>query len=99
MDIDAYAAWAAKIARIPEAATPDPERLSYLALGLASEAGEVADHVKRLLRDGESAWKPAEVAEELGDVLYYWAVLCVACGRSPADLLTASKTKIEARIA
>jgi NTP pyrophosphatase (non-canonical NTP hydrolase) len=99
MDVDEYAAWAAKAARIPESGTRDPERLSYLALGLAGEAGEVADHVKKLLRDGDSAWKPGEVAEELGDVIFYWAALCVACGRPPSDVLAASRTKIEARIA
>jgi NTP pyrophosphatase (non-canonical NTP hydrolase) len=61
---------------------PDRERLSYLGLGLASEAGEVADHLKELLRDG--AWRPGEVAEELGDLACYWAAMYAASGGRPA---------------
>jgi NTP pyrophosphatase (non-canonical NTP hydrolase) len=99
MDVNDYAAWAAEVARIPAGGTMDRERLSYLALGLTGEAGEVADLVKKLLRDGESAWSPERVAEELGDVIYYWSALCAAIGRSPSDVLAASRAKIEARIA
>ena len=99
MDIDDYVAWAAKTARISAGGTRDRELLSYLGLGLAGEAGEVADHVKKLLRDGESAWRPEHVADELGDLIYYWAAFCAAIGRSPGDVLAASRAKIEARIA
>jgi NTP pyrophosphatase (non-canonical NTP hydrolase) len=98
VDINEYAAWAAKVARVPAGGTMDRERLSYLALGLTGEAGEVADHVKKLLRDGEAAWDPDHVSEELGDLVYYWAALCMAIGRRPADVLAASHAKIEARI-
>ena len=96
MDINDYAAWAATIGRIPDGGTTDRERLSYLALGLTGEAGEVADLVKKLLRYGEAAWKPDRVADELGD--FSWAALCAAGGRSPSDVLAASRVKIEARI-
>jgi len=99
MDINEYAAWAAQIARIPAGGTMDRERLSYLALGLAGEAGEIADLVKKVLRDGEGAWSPERVAGELGDVIYYWSALCAAVGCTPGDVLAASRTKIEARIA
>jgi NTP pyrophosphatase (non-canonical NTP hydrolase) len=97
--INDYAAWAAQVTRVSAGGTMDRERLSYLALGLAGEAGEVADHVKKLLRDGEAAWDADEVREELGDLVYYWAAFCVAIGRRPADVLAASRAKIEARIA
>jgi len=40
MTIDEYAAWAATVAKVD--AHPSNERLSYLGLGLAGEAGEVA---------------------------------------------------------
>ena len=49
MTIDEYAAWAASVAKVDE--HPSNERLSYLGLGLAGESGEVADHIKKLLRD------------------------------------------------
>lgn len=99
MEVGDYAAWAARLARVPPGGAPNVERLSYLGLGLASEAGEVVGHVKKLLRDGEAVWQPDAVADELGDLAYYWAALCVAVGREPADILSASRAKIEARVA
>ncbi len=49
-------------------------RLSYVALGLAGEAGEFANKVKKLIRDGEgflSEDKAQELSEELGGNLWY----------------------------
>ena len=94
MDIDEYAAWAATIAKIDE--HPSNERLSYLGLGLAGESGEVADHIKKLVRDD---WlDKAGLVDELGDVIYYWAGLCAATGQQPSELLRASAAKIKRRL-
>jgi len=94
MTIDEYAAWAATVAKVD--AHPSNERLSYLGLGLAGEAGEVAEHIKKLLRDD---WlDKAGLVEELGDVVYYWACLCAATGQQPSELLKASAAKIKRRI-
>ncbi|QAU40339.1 pyrophosphatase [Bradyrhizobium guangdongense] len=94
MTIDEYAAWAAITAKVDE--HPSNERLSYLGLGLAGEAGEVAEHIKKLLRDD---WlDKAGLVEELGDVIYYWACLCTATGQQPSELLKASAAKIKRRI-
>ncbi|RXH35404.1 MULTISPECIES: nucleoside triphosphate pyrophosphohydrolase family protein [Bradyrhizobium] len=94
MTIDEYAAWAASIAKVEE--HPSNERLSYLGLGLAGEAGEVADHIKKLLRDG---WlDQAGLVNELGDVVYYWACLCAATGQQPSEVLKTSAARINRRL-
>ena len=95
MTIDDYADWAATVAKVTPPATS--ERLSYLGLGLAAESGEVADHIKKLLRDGRL--DEAAIANELGDVVYYWACLCAALGRKPSEVLSASRAKIVAKLA
>ena len=94
MTIDEYADWAANVAKVAE--DPSRERWSYLGLGLAAEAGEVADHIKKLLR--EDRLDRDALADELGDAIYYWTCLCVASGRKPSEVLEASKVKIEHRI-
>lgn len=45
------------------------ESLPYLGLGLTGEAGEVAEKLKKYIRDGVIVEK--DVAKELGDVLWY----------------------------
>ena len=52
---------------------PRRKGLEYTAVGLAGEAGEYANKVKKIVRGDESgnAW---EMADELGDVLWYVAM-------------------------
>jgi NTP pyrophosphatase (non-canonical NTP hydrolase) len=57
--------------------------LAYPALGLAGEAGEVAEHAKKAIRDdaGEvTDERRAAIASELGDVLWYAAQLASELG-------------------
>lgn len=73
MDFDAYQRDATATAIYDPA-----HRVVYPALGLASEAGEVAGKVKKVLRDqgGDFARAPlASIEDELGDVLWYVATL------------------------
>jgi NTP pyrophosphatase (non-canonical NTP hydrolase) len=51
---------------------------AYTVLGLVSEAGEVADQLKKCIRDDNSTWtisRRAKLYEELGDVLWYVAAI------------------------
>jgi len=79
MDLNAYQQSARKTARYPDVGS-NP---IYPTLGLTGEAGEVADKVKKVLRDRGGAFDP-EVCEaiklELGDVLWYVAQLSSELG-------------------
>jgi NTP pyrophosphatase (non-canonical NTP hydrolase) len=57
--------------------------LAYPALGLVGEAGEVAEHAKKAIRDDGSSVseeRRAAMARELGDVLWYVAQLATELG-------------------
>jgi NTP pyrophosphatase (non-canonical NTP hydrolase) len=57
--------------------------LAYPALGLAGEAGEVAEHAKKAIRDDDgevSEERRVAMAKELGDVLWYVAQLASELG-------------------
>jgi NTP pyrophosphatase (non-canonical NTP hydrolase) len=73
MDLSEYQRLSRRTAEYPHAAW-----LAYPALGLAGEAGEVAEHAKKAIRDDAgqvSEERRAAMAKELGDVLWYVAQL------------------------
>lgn len=62
---------------------PEEYSIVYPALGMAGEAGEVADKVKKVIRDANAEFSPLkceEIAMEIGDVLWYCAVLADRIG-------------------
>ncbi len=58
---------------------PKEKALEYLTLGLTGEAGEIANKVKKLIRDGADVEgyqeRLSQISAELGDVLWYCAML------------------------
>lgn len=54
--------------------TTGSDRLVENTLGLVGEAGEIAEKIKKQIRDGKPA-AGEEVIKELGDVLFYVAAL------------------------
>lgn len=74
----------------------------YPTLGLCGEAGEVADKVKKVLRDrgGEfSAEVIAALQLELGDVLWYVAQLATELGLELDQVAQANLEKLASRSA
>ena len=74
--------------------------LAYPALGLAGEAGEVAEHAKKAIRDdgGEiSEERRTAMAKELGDVLWYVAQLASELGLDLDDVARANLDKLLSR--
>ncbi len=91
MTFDEYAELAGKTAVYPGRG----KNLIYPVLGLAGESGEVAEKVKKLIRDKnfqiDAEFKDA-IKKELGDVLWYIAAICYELGLSMDDV---AKTNIE----
>jgi NTP pyrophosphatase (non-canonical NTP hydrolase) len=76
----------------PGAGTGNDLELYYLALGLTSEAGEVAGKIKKLIRDGKL--NQGDLAYELGDVFWYLVRLCEAIGYSPENCMEININKL-----
>jgi NTP pyrophosphatase (non-canonical NTP hydrolase) len=80
---------------------PATHRILYPALGLAGEAGEVANKVKKFIRDGADKEsfevKKVEIAAEIGDVLWYCAALAHDLGFNLSDIASENYSKLSGR--
>lgn len=79
-----------------------PNSIIYPTIGLTGEAGEVADKVKKVLRDknGEFFKDPStreEIMKEIGDVLWYCATLANDLGYSLEEVAEANIKKLSSR--
>ncbi|VXB38073.1 nucleoside triphosphate pyrophosphohydrolase family protein [Nocardioides sp. AX2bis] len=96
MDCNDYQRAALRTARDVDA----PDEFMHLVLGLVGEAGEVAEKVKKLVRDHGSDLDRLDrddMAAELGDVLWYTAVLASFLGLSLDDIAQGNVTKLADR--
>ena len=95
MELSEYQALSRRTAEYPRDAW-----LAYPALGLAGEAGEVAEHAKKAIRDdgGEvSNERRDAMSKELGDVLWYVAQLASELGLELEDVAQANLDKLLSR--
>lgn len=78
LNFDEYQLAAADTAVHPAANTGGVDALVYLTLGLNGEAGEIAEKVKKVLRDKDGKFSQEDkhdLALECGDELWYLARL------------------------
>lgn len=64
--------------------------LNYFGLGLAGEAGEVANKIKKVIRDnnGELTDKAKqEIGKECGGVFWYLVGVCRLMGKNPSEVM------------
>jgi NTP pyrophosphatase (non-canonical NTP hydrolase) len=79
---------------------PREAALAYPTLGLAGEAGEVADHIKKVIRDddwGVSEERLDALTKELGDVLWYVAQLASELGLDLEEIARVNLEKLRSR--
>jgi NTP pyrophosphatase (non-canonical NTP hydrolase) len=73
----------------------------YPVLGLAGESGEVAEKVKKIIRDDGgkvSDLKKQEIEKELGDVLWYVSQIATEIGLSLNDVAEKNIEKLYSRL-
>ena len=79
---------------------PEEMAIPYLALGLGGEAGEVSNKVKKIIRDRGGVVTREDMLElkkELGDALWYLAVLAHYLGLSLEEVASANLEKLASR--
>ena len=94
-DLDMYQ----KVAKTT-AIYPREQAIIYPSLGLTGEAGEVANKVKKIYRDGTNKINQdlyQEISSEIGDCLWYVAVLADDIGCKLSDIANDNLIKLANR--
>ena len=96
MTFEEYQKLSRKTAIYPDAGN----NFIYPTLGLAGEAGEVAEKIKKVLRDNNGVVDESrreEIAKELGDVLWYVAQVASELGLSLDKIANQNIEKLYSR--
>jgi len=94
-DLDMYQ----KVAKTT-AIYPREQAIIYPTLGLTGEAGEVANKVKKIIRDGSNSKNEklvSEIKSEIGDCLWYIAVLASDFDIKLSDIASTNLEKLANR--
>lgn len=82
---------------------PKDTAIEYLTLGLVGEAGEIANKIKKVIRDSDSwtveQYKESreEVVKELGDVFWYLVRIADEMGKDSEDIIKENMVKLQSR--
>ena len=93
MTFDEYQEFVATVKRYPQ-----QYNVLYPALGLCGEAGEVAEKVKKRVRDGTKESFKQDITRELGDVLWYISALAGDLGVTLQEVADTNKEKLQDRL-
>lgn len=80
---------------------PKNRIIEYPVLGMCGETGEVAEKVKKVIRDNHNKYDTATKAailKELGDVLWYLVAAAQDLGYTFDDVIENNMTKVNNRI-
>ena len=102
MEMDKYqeATTETAVYRTTSAITPDTALLAYVVMGLVGEAGEVANKVKKIIRDNDGVItdeKKHELIDELGDVFWYLAQCAEKLDTDLSTIATQNLNKLAER--
>lgn len=95
-DFDVYQKWCKKTAVYPNIG----KNFIYPTIGLMGEAGEVANKIKKIIRDDNSKInkeKREELAYEIGDMMWYIAQLSTELNLKLSDVTKKNLEKLALR--
>jgi NTP pyrophosphatase (non-canonical NTP hydrolase) len=84
----------------PDSFNKELSKLVYCALGLNGEAGEVADEIKKVIRNDGGIITPErreKLKLELGDVGWYWLRAIEEAGMTIEEVMSANIAKLTKR--
>jgi NTP pyrophosphatase (non-canonical NTP hydrolase) len=96
MELNDYQEEAKKTAIYPHAG----QNIIYPVLGLCGEAGEVAEKIKKAIRDEGGAIsneKKEELKKEVSDVLWYVAIIAMELGATLNEIADINIEKLKSR--
>ena len=79
---------------------PNSLGVYYTLIGLFGESGEIAEKIKKIIRDKEgiiSEQDKGELSKELGDVLWYLTALADELGLSLEEIAKENIVKLDSR--
>ncbi len=97
ISLSEYQKWTDETAIYPDAGKKTIQELMYCGLGISSEAGEMANYIKKLYRDGDTPELRQLIRDELGDILWYAARTAEALDVSLDDVMQKNYAKLNSR--
>lgn len=77
-------------------ATEECKNIFYMTMGMTGEAGEIANKVKKVMRDGKQL-DLEDIKHELGDVLWYVASFATVLGIDLEEVAQENLDKLKSR--